>query len=88
MTLPAAHPSIRLLGIDGGGTTTKAWLAEPGCRVLGQGTAGPSNAKSVGLEAARRALNTAIRGAFHAAGLDTEPVEVDLPRIGWIRSAR
>jgi N-acetylglucosamine kinase-like BadF-type ATPase len=74
MTLPAACPSIRLLGIDGGGTTTKAWLAEPGCRVLGQGTAGPSNAKSVGLEAARWALNTAIRGAFHAAGLTPDPV--------------
>ena len=74
MTLPAAYPSIRLLGIDGGGTTTKAWLAEPGCRVLGQGTAGPSNAKSVGLEAARWALNTAIHRAFHAAGLTPHSV--------------
>ena len=44
--------SIRLLGIDGGGTTTEACLAEPGCHILGRATAGPSNAKAVGQEAA------------------------------------
>ena len=66
----------RLLGIDGGGTTTKAWLAEPGCHVLGRGKAGPSNAKAIGPEAARRALDTAIFGAFHAAGLTFSPVDV------------
>ena len=35
MTFPPPHTSIRLLGIDGGGTTTEAWLAEPGGHVLG-----------------------------------------------------
>ena len=75
MTPSSSHTPIRLLGIDGGGTTTEAWLAEPGCHVLGRGTAGPSNAKSVGLEAARRSLDTAIRGAFHNAGLTPAPVE-------------
>ena len=75
MTSPSSLTSRRLLGIDGGGTTTEAWLAEPGCRVLGRGTAGPSNAKSVGLEAARSSLDTAIRKAFHDAGLPLEPVE-------------
>ena len=68
MTATTPRTSVRLLGIDGGGTTTEAWLAEPGCHVLGRGTSGPSNAKAVGLEAARRALDTAIRGAFDAAG--------------------
>jgi N-acetylglucosamine kinase-like BadF-type ATPase len=76
MTVTTAHTSIRLLGIDGGGTTTEAWLAEPGCHVLGRGTAGPSNAKAVGPEAARWALDTAIRGAFHTAGLTSSPVDV------------
>ena len=65
-----------MLGIDGGGTTTEAWLAEPGCHVLGRGTAGPSNAKAVGQEAALQSLDTAIRSAFHAAGLTPEPVDV------------
>jgi N-acetylglucosamine kinase-like BadF-type ATPase len=76
MTVTTARTSVRLLGIDGGGTTTQAWLAEPGCHVLGRGTAGPSNAKAVGPEAARRALDSAIRGAFYAAGLTSSPVDV------------
>ena len=76
MTAMPSRTSARLLGIDGGGTTTEAWLAEPGGHVLGRGTAGPSNAKAVGLEAARRALDTAIRCAFHAAGLTFSPVNV------------
>jgi N-acetylglucosamine kinase-like BadF-type ATPase len=66
----------RLLGVDGGGTTTEAWLAEPGGRVCGRGTAGPSNAKAVGLEAARRALEAAVRAAFDDAGLEPAPVDV------------
>jgi N-acetylglucosamine kinase-like BadF-type ATPase len=76
MTFPAPHTSIRLLGIDGGGTSTEAWLAQPGCHVLGRGTAGPSNAKAIGLEAARCALDTAIRRAFGAAELAVAPVDV------------
>jgi N-acetylglucosamine kinase-like BadF-type ATPase len=59
-----------LLGIDGGGTSTVAWLALPGGRVLGEGRAGPSNAKAVGPEAARKALGEAIAGAFRGASLE------------------
>jgi N-acetylglucosamine kinase-like BadF-type ATPase len=65
----------RLLGVDGGGTSTEAWLAEPGGRVLGRGVSGPSNAKAVGLEAARRALEMAIGAAFGDAGLEPAPVD-------------
>jgi len=65
-----------LLGVDGGGTSTEAWLAEVGGEVIGRGTSGPSNAKAVGMEAARRALDAAIRAAFDAAGLEPAPVEV------------
>jgi N-acetylglucosamine kinase-like BadF-type ATPase len=70
-----SRPAARLLGVDGGGTTTEAWLAEPGCRVLGRGKSGPSNAKAVGLEAARRALDAAIRAAFDDARLAPGPVD-------------
>ena len=76
MTFSLPSKQVRLLGIDGGGTTTEAWLAEPGCNVLGRGTAGPSNAKAVGSESARLALDTAIHRAFHAAGLAPAPVDV------------
>ena len=76
MSVSKFEGPVRLLGIDGGGTTTEAWLTEPGCRVLGRGTAGPSNAKAVGSEAARLALDSAIRGAFENAGLAPAPVDV------------
>jgi N-acetylglucosamine kinase-like BadF-type ATPase len=63
-----------LLGVDGGGTSTVAWLADAGGRVLGAGCAGPSNAKAVGPEAARAALCRAIARAFADAGLTPSPV--------------
>jgi len=98
---PTSRTPVRLLGVDGGGTATEVWLAEPGCRVLGRGTSGPSNAKAVGLEAARRALDSAILAAFDDAGLAPAPVAVaclglagfDRPDdrkilTGWVNEAR
>jgi N-acetylglucosamine kinase-like BadF-type ATPase len=65
-----------LLGVDGGGTSTIAWLADPSGNVLGRGRAGPSNAKSVGLAAARKALEDAITRAFDDAGIPRTIVDV------------
>ncbi len=65
-----------LLGVDGGGSSTEAWLASADGEVLGQGVGGPSNAKAVGPEAARHALETAIAGAFADAGESRARVEV------------
>jgi N-acetylglucosamine kinase-like BadF-type ATPase len=76
MTGAGSELSVRLLGVDGGGTATEAWLAAPGGHVLGRGTAGPSNTKAVGPEAARRAIDAAITAAFHAARLSRAPVDV------------
>ena len=80
MTASTSTAPVRLLGVDGGGTSTEAWLAEPGCRVLGRGNSGPSNAKAVGLETARQALDAAIRGAFDDANLP--PALVDVACLG------
>ena len=63
-----------LLGVDGGGTSTVAWLADAGGRVLGAGRGGPSNAKAVGPEASRKALGQAIALAFADAGIAPGPV--------------
>jgi N-acetylmuramic acid 6-phosphate etherase len=67
-----------ILGIDGGGSKTIAWLA---CRgkaeqwdVVGRGTSGPSNPKAVGFTAAFANLDQAIDTAFQEAGLP--PAEV------------
>ncbi|WP_435010420.1 N-acetylglucosamine kinase [Tundrisphaera lichenicola] len=66
----------RLLGVDGGGTSTTAWLADAEGRVLGRGKAGPSNIKAIGDEAARDGLDRSIKLAFEDAGLEIGPVEI------------
>jgi N-acetylglucosamine kinase-like BadF-type ATPase len=76
MTCEGSQAPVRLLGVDGGGTATEAWLAAPGGHVLGRGTAGPSNAKAVGPEAARGAIDAAIKAAFDAAGMKPSPVDL------------
>ncbi len=67
-----------ILGIDGGGTKTIAWLAayavgeEP--RVIGRGTAGPSNVQVVGVDSAIKNLNDAVAAAFARAGIASAAV--------------
>lgn len=61
-----------LLGIDGGGSKTNAWLAAGdsagSSRIIGCGAAGPSNCVAVGFETALVNLDAAIDAAFLAAG--------------------
>ncbi len=68
--------SPRILGIDGGGTSTTAWLADAAGHVLGRGRAGPANAKAIGNEAARAAINQAIEACFRDAGCERTSVAV------------
>jgi N-acetylglucosamine kinase-like BadF-type ATPase len=65
-----------LLGLDGGGTSTTAWLADQTGSVLGRGLAGPSNIKAIGPEASRASLGLSISRAFADAGLENQPAEV------------
>lgn len=65
-----------VIGIDGGGTSTHAMLADANGQILGEGVAGPSNAKAVGPEAARQALDQAIAAAFADARLDRRAVAI------------
>lgn len=65
-----------ILGVDGGGTSTVAWLGDGSGAVLGRGRAGASNAKAVGTAAAFESLAAAIASAFEDAGLPAGPVDV------------
>lgn len=76
--------SNMILGVDGGGTKTIAWLAEncdtksearpyPSTQVLGIGQAGPGNVRSAGFECATTNIFLAIANAFERAGLSVEP---------------
>ena len=65
-----------ILGVDGGGTTTIAWLADADGNVIGRGKGGPSNVKAVGDEQARASLNVAIREARREAGHERSTIAV------------
>ncbi|MEO7912001.1 MAG: BadF/BadG/BcrA/BcrD ATPase family protein [Roseiflexaceae bacterium] len=61
-----------LLGIDGGGSRTRAAIADSSGTVLGQGQAGSSNYQSVGFTAATQALHEAIIAARVDARLEPD----------------
>src|SRR6266849_11048694 len=66
--LPRRLPSLRqvVAGVDGGGTRTRAVILD-GERILGEGTAGPSNPLRVGIANAGAAIREAIDNACAAA---------------------
>lgn len=59
----------RFLGIDGGGTQTRAALVDASGRVYAVGTAGPSNYHNVSLPVATQNLRLAAEDAYRQAGL-------------------
>jgi glucosamine kinase len=61
-----------LIGVDGGGSGTRALLARPDGVVLSQGEAGPS-ALGQGIEPAWVQVQEAVRAAFSHAGLAAAP---------------
>ncbi len=61
------------LGIDAGGTRTRAALADDKGRVLGVGAAGPGNPHNVGEATAARHLAESTRAAWAEAKLDPRP---------------
>lgn len=56
-----------VIGIDGGGSTTVALIANA-TEIIGRGEAGPSNMQSVGVTRALKAIEDAVTTAFAAAG--------------------
>jgi N-acetylglucosamine kinase-like BadF-type ATPase len=87
-----------LLGIDGGGTRTTAWLADENLRILARVSGGPSNPVKVGVAAARRELSRVYRKVLREgrirpeefdavcaglAGADGEPIHGQI--LDWMR---
>ncbi|MCI0575065.1 MAG: hypothetical protein L0332_05755 [Chloroflexi bacterium] len=64
--------SRRILGIDGGGTRTRAAIIDETGKLLGVGIGGPSNYDDIGIDATRENLFQAISAAGQDAGLDPE----------------
>jgi len=67
-----------VLGVDGGGTKTTAWLAcrdfAPTVEPLGIGVAGPGNPRAVGFDTAQSNIAAAVTAAFQAAGIPASSV--------------
>lgn len=67
-----------IIGVDGGGTKTVAWVAtlrdDVSGAVLGRGRAGPGNPRAAGFEIAQNNIDAAIDAAFADAKLPRETV--------------
>jgi N-acetylglucosamine kinase-like BadF-type ATPase len=63
-----------ILGVDGGGTRTRARLADEHGKMLGTGQAGSSNMQAQGPQAAQQEILSAIAKAFASAGLPPSPI--------------
>ena len=65
---PDSTSQTLLLGIDGGGSKTRALITDQDGAPLGEGIATSSNYHRVGFDAARAAIETAVADAFVKAG--------------------
>ncbi len=72
MTRPPARTNVRMfIGVDGGGTGSRARIADAEGRVLGTGIAGPA-AVRLGIDRSLAAVESACRAAAAEAGLRSE----------------
>jgi len=69
-----------LLGVDGGGTKTRAVVTDAAFQVLGEGVAGPSNPLRVGISTSAAAVREAFSQACTAA--DVQTVDIAAAEIG------
>jgi N-acetylmuramic acid 6-phosphate etherase len=73
-----SRESTLVLGIDGGGSSTRAWLVSTDSDntvPVGVGEAATSNPQSVGWAAALGNIDLAVRRAFRSAAVDRGPVD-------------
>ena len=73
LKLPMAKEQL-YIGIDGGGSTTRAALANVHGDVLGVGFSGAANAHFSGLEVTTQSIGQAINEAFQSAGIKQQSV--------------
>lgn len=89
-----------LLGIDGGGTQTTAWISDQNLRVAARVQSGPSNPVKVGFKAAQTELAKAYRKALREARIPPAALdavcaglaggdnpEVKIKMLRWMRKS-
>jgi N-acetylglucosamine kinase-like BadF-type ATPase len=74
-----------VLGVDGGGTKTRAVITDEHGRVLGEGLAGPSNPLRVGVSTAAGAVREAFDRALAEAGLRRADIAAAVIGLAGVR---
>jgi N-acetylglucosamine kinase-like BadF-type ATPase len=77
-------PTDFVIGIDGGGTHTRAVVVASNGQVLGLGTAGPGNYHNIGEQAAAQNIAEAVHQAQHQAGVERRPARAAFFGLGSI----
>jgi len=62
-----------ILGIDGGGTKTRAAILDEGGHLLGTGIGGPSNYDDIGAKVAQKNIGATVEAAWKSAGIRPQP---------------
>jgi N-acetylglucosamine kinase-like BadF-type ATPase len=75
------------LGVDAGGTGTRALLVNSAGAILGRGQAGPGNWQAVGISTAGATLRSAINDALNSAGVQAENVNGAFLALAGVRTA-
>ena len=75
-----------VLGIDGGGTHTRAVLISENGKILGAGQAGPGNPFAVGHEEASKSVSEAVTSAWKDAGQPQRPADAAFLGLAGVRS--
>lgn len=76
-----------VIGVDGGGTSTRVALATDQGHVLGLGTAGSGNYHDVGVEVVRSHIDQSLAQAWKIAGLHPQQVDAAFLGLGSVASA-
>jgi N-acetylglucosamine kinase-like BadF-type ATPase len=71
---PALRTRELVVGVDGGGTKTRAVIIDSAEVVLGEGVAGPSNPLRVGIATAAAAVRDAVDKACGAGGIQRDEI--------------
>ncbi len=74
-----------IIGVDGGGSRTRAVLANGRGEILGRGEAGTANPIQTGLVSAQQEITLAIRRAFESAQMEQQPVAAACMGIAGIQ---
>src|SRR5438876_3993363 len=74
-----------VVGVDGGGTSTRAVIMDEGQKILGEGQVGPSNPLRVGILTAATNVRDAVDKACNEAGIHRHDIVMATVGLAGVR---